>query len=257
MRKLNNYFTTYEKIWFISVTILAIVFALIFPEEDINGTSGKLITILYLIDIFSNVLCELLIAKQSRWNFVVSLFFVEVVEILICVLLKYRFATMLVTILFWIPADIISFITWTKNKDEEEKYLTKVKKLSKYSEILIIFAIIMYTITVGSILVFITDGISITTLFNGNRNIEIICLYIDAFVSAAAICNGIFILFRIEEQWIAWFISTIGETIINILSGQYILLVLKAGYLTNTTYGLIKWDKYIKKHKEEKKQKLL
>ena len=70
-------------------------------------------------------------------------------------------------------------------------------------------------------------------------------------MSAAAICNGIFILFRIEEQWIAWFISTIGETIINILSGQYILLVLKAGYLTNTTYGLIKWDRYIKKHKEE------
>lgn len=251
MKKLKSYFTTYEKIWFLSVCTLAILFAFLFPEEDINGINGKTITILYVVDVFSNVLCELLIAKQSRWNFLVSLFFVEGTEILICLLLKYRFATMLVTIMFWIPVDIISFITWSKHKDEEEKYLTKVKKLSRKSEILIIFVIIIYTITVGSILVFITDGISVTTLFKGNRDIEVICLYIDAFVSAAAICNGIFILFRIEEQWIAWYISTIGETIINILSGQFILLILKAGYLTNTTYGYIKWDRYIKKHKEE------
>ena len=43
------------------------------------------------------------------------------------------------------------------------------------------------------------------------------------------------------------------EAVINIISGQYILLVLKLGYLTNTTYGYIKWTKYIK---EKKKYKL-
>jgi len=32
----------------------------------------------------------------------------------------------------------------------------------------------------------------------------------------------------------------------NILMGQWVLLVLKAGYFTNTTYGYIKWTKYIK-----------
>ena len=36
------------------------------------------------------------------------------------------------------------------------------------------------------------------------------------------------------------------EAAINIISGQYVLLVLKLGYLTNTTYGYIKWTKYIK-----------
>ena len=45
-------------------------------------------------------------------------------------------------------------------------------------------------------------------------------------------------------------ISSILESIINILSGQYVLLVLKIGYLTNTTYGYIQWTKYIKSHKE-------
>ena len=43
--------------------------------------------------------------------------------------------------------------------------------------------------------------------------------------------------------------------VINILSGQYILLVLKAGYMTNTTYGYIKWTKYIKEHPEVMEEK--
>ena len=61
----------------------------------------------------------------------------------------------------------------------------------------------------------------------------------------------LFILFRIREQWIAWYICALLEATINILSGQYVLLVLKVGYLTNTTYGYIKWTKYIREHKKE------
>lgn len=44
-----------------------------------------------------------------------------------------------------------------------------------------------------------------------------------------------------------WHISTILEAILNSMAGQWILLVLKAGYLTNTTYGDIQWTNYIKK----------
>ena len=34
--------------------------------------------------------------------------------------LMYRFATMAVTLFFWLPIDILSFINWTKHKDEQE-----------------------------------------------------------------------------------------------------------------------------------------
>lgn len=251
MKKYLKYFTTYEKVWFISIVTLAICFAFIFPEEDVNGVNGKIIMALYLIDIFSNCLCELLISKQSKWNFLVSLFFVEITEILICFILRYRFATMAVTLFFWIPIDILSFINWNKHRDAEKEELTKVRKLSGLAEVLILMGIVVWTVGIGSLLVYITDDITFTTLFNGNRDIEIICCYIDSLVSAVAICNGVFILLRIREQWIAWYISSIGELIINILSGQYVLIVLKLGYLTNTTYGYIKWSRYIKEHMEE------
>ena len=116
LKRTWNYFTTYEKIWFLSIIVLSIVFAFVFPEEDVNGVNGNIIMALYLADIVLNISCELLISKQSKWNFVVS-FFVEVCEIVTLILIASRFATMAVTIFFWIPCDIISFVLWNKHKD--------------------------------------------------------------------------------------------------------------------------------------------
>ena len=203
------------------------------------------ITALYLADVVLNIACELLISKQSKWNFVVSLG-VEVVEILVCVLCAYRFATMAVTLLFWIPCDIVSFVLWHRHPDRQKEELTVVKKLTPLQDVLIIFGIGMWTVIVGYLLTLIeVEG----GIFANNVTLKNVVCYIDACASAVGIANGLLILFRYREQWIAWYIVAILETVINIIAGQWILLVLKAGYLTNTTYGYIKWTQYIKSHK--------
>lgn len=154
---------------------------------------------------------------------------------------------MAVTLFFWLPIDIISFINWHRHPDQQEDDVTKVRKLSGWMAIAVITGIVVWTIVVGWFL----SGLEITTdLFGDNELLANIVCYMDACVSAVGIANGVFILLRFREQWIAWYISAILEAIINILSGQYVLLVLKAGYITNTTYGYIKWTKYIKEHKE-------
>ena len=242
----SRFFTTYEKCWFMSIMVLATVISVIFPEESANGVSGIIIMLLYLLDTFLNILCELLISKQSRYNFLVSVA-VEITEIVICLVLMYRFATMAVTLFFWLPIDIISYINWSRHKDDVEEELTVVRKLSGYQEILTILAIAAWTIGVGYLL----SGLDIATDFlGGNRNLELIVIYLDACASAVGIANGLFIFFRLREQWIAWYICALLESIINILSGQYVLLVLKLGYFTNTTYGYIKWNRYIREHKQ-------
>lgn len=241
----RNKFTTYEKIWFVSVIILSSIFAIIFPEEETNGINGNLIMTLYLADILFNVLCELLISKQSRYNFLVSLL-VEIVEILICIVLKYRFATLAVTLFFWIPIDIVSYINWSNHKDKEDDELTVVRKLKGYQELLVILAIVLWTIGVG----YIISGLDIQTDFINNKSLETTIIYLDACASAVGVANGLFILFRLQEQWIAWYICSAIETIINILTGQYVLIILKLAYFTNTTYGYIKWNKYIKNHND-------
>lgn len=248
VKRIWSFFTLYEKSWFFSILILAVICSFLFPEEDMNGFKGSLIMALYLADTFLNILCELLISKQSKWNFIVSVF-VEIVEIAICIVCAYRFATMASTLFFWLPIDIISFISWHRHPDKNQEELTAVRKLSGLAEVLIIIGIFVWTLVVGY---FLTSLDITTDLFGGNITLQFIVCYIDACVTAVGICNGVFILLRLREQWIAWYISAILEGVINVMAGQWVLLVLKLGYLTNTTYGYIKWTKYIKAHSEAK-----
>ena len=245
-KRLWNYFSTYEKIWYISILVLSFVFAFVFPEEDVNGVNGKLIMMFYLLDIILNITCELLISKQSKWNFIVSLG-IEVTEIVTLIILASRFATMAVTVLFWIPIDIISFINWNRHKDKQNEELTVVRKMNWWQDILLVVGIAAWTIGVGYMLTWI----DLEGIYSYNEVVKDIACYLDACASAVGIANGLFILFRFREQWIAWYIVTFLEIALNILAGQWVLLVLKAGYLTNTTYGYIKWTKYIKSHNNE------
>ena len=246
-KRLWNYFSTYEKIWYLSILVLSIVFAFVFPEEDINGANGKIIMVFYLADIILNITCELLISKQSKWNFIVSIG-VELTEIATLIILASRFATMAVTVLFWIPIDIISFINWNKHKDKKENQLTVVRKMNWWQDLILIAAIAVWTLVVGYMLTWI----DLEGIYSYNEVIKDISCYLDACASAVGIANGLFILFRYREQWIAWYIVTFLEIALNILAGQWVLLILKAGYLTNTTYGYIKWTKYIKSQNNDK-----
>lgn len=248
MMLFSRQFTTYEKSWFMSIMVLATIFSVLFPEESANGVNGIIIMLLYLLDTFLNILCELLISKQSRYNFLVSVL-VEIVEIAMCVVLMYRFATMATTLFFWLPIDIISYINWSRHKDEDEGELTVVRRLKGWQEVLVIIGIILWTFVIG----YLISGLDIATDFYNNEMLETAIIYIDACASAVGIANGLFIFFRFREQWIAWYICAALEAVINIISGQYVLLILKLGYFTNTTYGYIKWSNYIKSHKEEER----
>ena len=241
-------FTTYEKSWFMSIMVLATIFSVMFPEESANGVNGIIIMWLYLLDTFLNILCELLISKQSRYNFLVSVL-VEIVEIVISIVLMYRFATLATTLFFWLPIDIISYINWSRHKDEQEDELTVVRRLKGWQEALVIVGIVVWTIVIG----YLISGLDISTDFYNNEALETAIIYIDACASAVGIANGLFIFFRFREQWIAWYICAALEAIINIISADSVLLILKLGYFTNTTYGYIKWSNYIKSRREEER----
>lgn len=243
-----HFYSAYEKTWFLAILVLAAIFGIIFPEEDCNGISGIVIMALYLADTLLNIWCELLISKQSKWNFIVSVF-VEIAEIGICILLRYRFATMATTLFFWLPIDIISFVNWHRHPDRREEELTVVRTLRGWQEALVLIGIAVWTFGLGYLLTRINVG---TDLFGGNETLTTLVIYLDACASAVGVANGLFILFRFREQWVAWISCAILEAVINVLSGQYVLLVLKAGYLTNSVYGYIKWTKYIKTHRDAK-----
>ncbi|MDD4251443.1 MAG: nicotinamide riboside transporter PnuC [Candidatus ainarchaeum sp.] len=214
---------------------------LVFCFDDVISIEGEdsfvgntVFTICTILAIFASLTCELLIAKQSRWNFLVSLLFIEITEFVIFLSLG-DLATACISLFFWIPVDIISFVYWTKHKDEKKSVLTKVRKFTVIQDVIIAVAVIIFTVVIGYLLQFV----------GGEET------YVDACVAALGMVNGLLILFRFREQWIVWIIYIIVEGVLWAMNGHYIMLVKTLALLINSIYGWIVWTKYIKNQKEE------
>ena len=244
-KRLWNYFTTYEIAYFEIIVAAALILAILLPEEDANGVSGIWITILYLLDVIIAMLCELLTSKQSRWSFFIYNF-VELIEIATMIILRARFASMAVAIFFWIPAHTAGFINWSKHKDEKDKNVTVVRSMNWWQNLLMWVGIAAWTVGIGYVMAAFSPE---TDFFSDDTTLKAVA-YMDACLSAISIADGITVFFRVKETWLVWYIYLAIETAVNIITGQWILLVLKFGYLTNTTYGYTKWTKYIKDRRE-------
>lgn len=234
-------FNLYEKIWSLSIVVLAILVAFIAPEEDTNGVSGILITVLYVFDVIIGCFCELLFSKQCKWAFLIYNV-VELIEIAVCIILRYRFASFAVALLYWIPAHTLGFFQWNKHKDKRDERLTVIRKLKTWQTVLIFVLTIVWTLGIGWLLA----TYSPETDFYTSTGIMKAVAYMDACLSIMSIIDGILMFFRSRESWWTWYAYIVIETAINIITGQWVLLVYKLGYFTNTTYGLIKWTRYIK-----------
>ena len=104
-------YTLYEKIWLLSISLLAIVMSILLPEDDVNGVSGIVSTVLYLFDVLIGNFCELLFSKQRKSAFLLYNV-VELIEISVLIILRARFASMAVAIFYWIPAHTMGYFRW-------------------------------------------------------------------------------------------------------------------------------------------------
>ena len=215
------------------VFVLVALFTIFLPDEMLEDMSNPLVVVCSVLAVLANPICELLISKQSKWNFIVSIVFIEITESILYFSLGY-YSVALISIIFWIPIDIASFVNWHKHPDKEEDILTNVKKLSWKQDILIVLGILAFGFGVGYLL----------TLIPGAED-----TYFDAFCSALGMANGILLLLRYNEQWFAWLLCLIFEAILYILSGSYIMLITVFAMLVNTCYGFVKWLIYIKNEK--------
>lgn len=235
--RLWRYYSTYEKIWLISVCLAGILIGIFFPESE---NSPNWLRVLEIITIIGGCSCELLLSKQSKWAFIVSFVLYDFGQTIIYFYNGY-YVSALFEILFWFPMLFICFFSWDKKKDSVDQNLTKVKQINYKKELSIFLICLAVSVGVGAIfssISFIADGLSTEWI-------------IDSIANTFSVCNGIFLFLRFKEQWIAWVGTAIAEAVMWCLSGQYIMLVLSLGYLMNSTYGFIKWTMYIKKHKTE------
>ena len=227
-------FTPYQITYLVVVFALTIGFTIVMPDMMLEDMSNTFVVVCSVIAVLANPICELLISKQSRLNFIVDIFFIEVPEFVLCVWNGW-YSIAIITLVFWIPIDIFSYIKWVRHTDSEHDELTVVKKLSLKQDILIIAAIAVFTIVIGSLIQLI-PGASES--------------YLEALAGACGMANGILLLLRYTEQWYAWFTTLVMYTVLYIVSGSFIMLITVAAMLVNTVYGFVKWVMYTRAHKD-------
>lgn len=230
-------FTLYQRLFLAAVVTLTAAFVIFFPKNMLEPEYLKFpaLVVCSIISVISNPLCELLISKQSKWNFVIDFFLIEIPELVICLHFGW-YAVAATIMLFWMVIDVISFIRWNKHPDEEDENLTQVKRLKPWQSLLMVVGIFAFGLIVGTLLKLIPDASD---------------TYLDAFASAVGMANGILLLLRYSEQWIAWLITTIIYLFMDISQGAYILLIGEIAMLVNTIYGIVKWYLYTKKQEEK------
>ena len=227
-------FTPYQITYLVVVFALTIGFTIVMPDMMLEDMSNTFVVVCSVIAVLANPICELLISKQSRLNFIVDIFFIEIPEFVLCVWNGW-YSIAIITLVFWIPIDIFSYIKWVRHTDSEHDELTVVKKLSLKQDILIIAAIAVFTIVIGSLIQLI-PGASES--------------YLEALAGACGMANGILLLLRYTEQWYAWFTTLVMYTVLYIVSGSFIMLITVAAMLVNTVYGFVKWVMYTRAHKD-------
>ena len=227
-------FTPYQITYLVVVFALTIGFTIVMPDMMLEDMSNTFVVVCSVIAVLANPICELLISKQSRLNFIVDIFFIEIPEFVLCVWNGW-YSIAIITLVFWIPIDIFSYIKWVRHTDSEHDELTVVKRLSLKQDILIIAAIAVFTIVIGSLIQLI-PGASES--------------YLEALAGACGMANGILLLLRYTEQWYAWFTTLVMYTVLYIVSGSFIMLITVAAMLVNTVYGFVKWVMYTRAHKD-------
>ena len=225
-------FTRVEAIYMTFVVVLAVGMAVFFPELMLESTASPLLIVCSVMNVIANPLVETMNAKQFRGNFLIDIFLIEITYIILSLHLGW-YTLMLSCIFFWIPIDILSYIRWSKNIDREDENLTVVKRLSLKTSLMLLVAVVFFSLVMGSIM----------TNIPGSED-----SYLEAFATAMGMVNGVLLMLRYSEHWYAWVITTILYLAMDISAGAYGLLIDDIAMLVVTFYGIYKWLVYTKKH---------
>lgn len=229
-RRFIRSFTPYQTIYLLVVLLTTAAFVIFLPNLVISNSQNTLAFVCSVITVLANPLCEILISKQSKLNFIVDIFLIELTYVIIC--LNQGWYTLLITVVcFWIPIDVVSYIRWTKHPDQKDDIITEVRRLKPVYGSLCVVGIVLFGLGFGYLMQFLP----------GSQD-----SYLEAFASAIGISNGILLMLRYQEHWFAWLITVTLYIIMDIRGGAYILLITEVAMLVNTIYGYIKWLLYNK-----------
>ena len=200
----------------------AMIDAFVNPKPDGNPAW---LTVINFISAICGVFCIFFCAKASISNFVFGL--VNTIVYAIYLFYWHIWGTFGLEMLVYLPFNILSWIIWSRHRDEQQKELTKAKKLTVWQDVAVGAIIIASTFIYHSILVQIGGEVP----------------WLDAATVAIGIIATGLEMLRYREQYALWIITDVVAVAMFVQHFDPVYLTKKSIYLIMAIIGLINWCK--------------
>lgn len=223
MKRSIKSLTIYEHIMIvimIAIAAQAVVSAFTNPEGSRNPAW---LTVINFVSAICGIFCVFLTAKASISNFV----FAVINTLVYAVYLFYWriYGTFILEILFYLPIEIFSWVTWSKHRDTIEPEKTKARKLSLPHNILVAAVIVAVGVCAHYVL----------AMMKGTA------AWLDAFTFSIGVVAVILEMFRYKEQYVWWIITDIITVALYVIHFDAVYLTKRIIYLVVALMGLYNW----------------
>lgn len=253
--------TKFEEVWlglFLTVIIATTVIFSLQGTDYSKWSSILLNWVISPVSAITGILCVVLVARGSIWNY-----FWGLINCISYGYLAYRtgyYGDMVLNWFYFLPFQFIGFVWWRKNLQPGSKTYVKMKRLSFKQAIALTAGGIVATVIFGLCLFsldnwFITAmkrNVSIYNYIDGTFHIPYLGAIFDASTEVLQIIAQILMTLAFAEQWILWILTNVITIIMWVTviiadktSVPWALptLVMWIAYLVNSVYGYVNWLK--------------
>jgi len=217
MKKLQ--LSLYEKLWFILFTGIGVILSFIWGD-----------TVIGFVAFISGIICVLLAAKGSRWNYVIG-----ILNCCAYAWVSYQvglFGEVMLNMAFYLPLQFVGFFMWGKN--------TKADGIVKMKKLPVSYVIAGLAASAAAVYLF---GLFLASL-EGQVN-----PFLDSFTNVFTVIAALLMLLRFREFWVLYIAVNIVSVVlwsIRFSEGDpdsMTMIAMWSAYLVNSVYGATVWFK--------------
>lgn len=204
---------------FLGILITSVVYSVLSGEIDVLGTVAAVL----------NIICVVLSAKGSRWNFLFGVVFV-ILYAWICLSTKH-YGNAAVYGLVFLPMNIIGYFQWVKQGTVEGSEQVCAKTLTKRQAL--VWSVCSFAFIAASVLVLKRIG--------GSESLT------DGVLTVICVVAQLLMTFAYAEQWWLWILVNVVTVVMwvqSALAGTPHAAIMAINYLftlVNSVNGLLVW----------------
>lgn len=234
--------------WLMMIVMIAVaIYAMIVSFIGTDPITGKpdsnpwWLAIINCISAFCGVVCVFFCAKASIASYIFAI--VNTAVYIVYLAFWHIYGTMILEIAVYFPMNFISWWLWARHKDDQEKHLTKSKKMNWWQNVLTVLGVAGLAILAHFVLQELA-GDSWGKIGDEYNARAILC-WLDSITFSIGVVAIFLQAFRFREQYIWWVITDVVAVALYILKTPFdpVYFVKKTIYLIMAVIGLINWIK--------------